>query len=188
MKIWIFTTKDADELRQLEDNDFIKMASPKDVNIGDIIIVYSQINNNIKYILEAQRKAYKDKNFRPPWEIFVDLSNKIELMDPLERDEIENDSQLESWSFVKGNFGDIFTEVPPKSWEPLKNLILNKNPSNSEYINHLMINKWFFAIQDSFYEELKMSNEIIWHSPDDIKKEDIIFVYTASPKSSVVLF
>lgn len=185
MKIWIFKTKDDDELNQIEENYDVTMASPKDVDTGDIILVYNAINDNIKYIFEAQRKAYQDKNFRPPWKIFVDLSHKIVLKNPLERIEIENDTLLKDWSLVKENFGAIFKEVPPEKWVHLKNLILNKNHASIEEINKLINKKWFFVINYSFYDELNRLDEIEWNSPSDIKKDDIIFVYTANPKSSV---
>lgn len=185
MKIWIFTTKNEEEYQQIEENDTITMASPKDVNIGDVILIYNQSNNNIQYIFEAQRKAYEDKFFRPPWKFFVDLSNKIQLKNPLEHIEIEKDSLLKEWSFAKDNFGGIFEEVPSQEWDHFKNLILNKNPESIEAINKLTIKKWFFVINYSFYDELNKQDEIEWNSPPDIRKDDIIFVYTAKPKGSV---
>lgn len=120
------------------------MASPKDVDVGDVILIYNQIDNNIQYIFEAQRK-FEDKFFRPPWPFFVDLSSKIKLKYPLERIEIEKDSVLNEWSFVKDNFGGIFGEVPCQEWDHFKNLILNKNPESIEVINKLTIKKMVFC-------------------------------------------
>jgi hypothetical protein len=40
------------------------------------------------------------------------------------------------------------------------------------------INKWTFVINKDFYFQLKESDEITWNSANDVKKDDIIFIYT----------
>lgn len=44
---------------------------------------------------------------------------------------------------------------------------------------------WTFAIKKDFYFELHDSEEITWNSAKEVKKDDIIFVYTGSPYSSI---
>ena len=44
---------------------------------------------------------------------------------------------------------------------------------------------WTFVIKKDFYFSLKEQEEIEWNSPKDAKKDDIIFVYTAAPYSSI---
>ncbi|MGP8024395.1 MAG: MrcB family domain-containing protein [Methanobacterium sp.] len=47
------------------------------------------------------------------------------------------------------------------------------------------INKWTFVINKDFYFQLKESDEITWNSANDVKKDDIIFIYTGLPYSSI---
>lgn len=44
---------------------------------------------------------------------------------------------------------------------------------------------WIFVINKGFYSELKEQDEIIWNSHKDVKKGDIILIYTANPYSSI---
>ncbi len=40
---------------------------------------------------------------------------------------------------------------------------------------------WTFVMQKYFFEKFKESEEIVWNSPKDIKKGDIIFIYSTTP-------
>lgn len=44
---------------------------------------------------------------------------------------------------------------------------------------------WTFVINKNFYFDLKNSDVIIWNTAKEVKKDDIIFVYTGSPYSSI---
>ena len=44
---------------------------------------------------------------------------------------------------------------------------------------------WTFVINDKFYSELKEQDEIKWNSAKDVRKGDIIAVYTSAPHSSI---
>lgn len=44
---------------------------------------------------------------------------------------------------------------------------------------------WTFAINNSSYDEVKEGNEIKWNSAKGVKANDIIFVYTGKPHSSI---
>ena len=45
--------------------------------------------------------------------------------------------------------------------------------------------KWTFAVKDYFYSKVKKMNELKWNSANEVKKGDIITVYTGSPHSSI---
>ncbi len=45
--------------------------------------------------------------------------------------------------------------------------------------------KWTFIINKDFYSELKSKNEIKWNSAKEVKKGDIILIYTGSPYSNI---
>ena len=47
------------------------------------------------------------------------------------------------------------------------------------------MNAWTFVMKKYFFEELKNREEINWNSPKDIKKDDIIFIYSTSPKKYI---
>lgn len=47
------------------------------------------------------------------------------------------------------------------------------------------MNAWTFVMKEYFFEEIKNREEIPWNSPKDIKKDDIIFVYSTSPKKYI---
>ena len=44
---------------------------------------------------------------------------------------------------------------------------------------------WTFVINNKFYSELKEQDEIKWNSPKDVRKGDIIAVYTSAPHSDI---
>ena len=45
--------------------------------------------------------------------------------------------------------------------------------------------KWLFVINKDSYFHIRDEEEIIWNSPKDAKKGDIIFVYTAAPYKEI---
>lgn len=179
MNFWIFTTKNVEEYKKLVENDSIKMAGPVGVKTGDIILIYRHDNyDNIKYIFEAQKNAYKDKNFIDDWDTAVDLTSKIVLEKPINLKEINENSFLKKSYAVKENFKGYFFDITEEEWNHFKNLILYKNPELEYKIDQFRHKKWFFVIQEYFYDKLKNKDEIVWNSPSNIKKDDIIFVYT----------
>ena len=40
---------------------------------------------------------------------------------------------------------------------------------------------WRFVINNKFYSELKKQDKIKWNSPKDVRKGDLIAVYTSRP-------
>ncbi len=45
--------------------------------------------------------------------------------------------------------------------------------------------RWTFVINKDFYFDLKKQNKIKWNTAKEVKKGDIIFIYTGSPYSSI---
>lgn len=138
MTIWIYTTKEIQEYRDLEENSEIKRSSTNKAKKGDIILIYrGKPYSNISYIFKAKTDAYEDKNFRDDWDIAIDLNEKIEIPNPLEIQEMRDDPILGNWNIVRKNFIGSFFKVPPKEWERFKALILEKNPELENDIENL---------------------------------------------------
>lgn len=203
MKIWIYTTKEIEEYLKLDEDEELKRASTDKAKKGDIILVYrGKPYSNIKYIFKAKTDAYTDKNFRDDWETAIDLDEKIVIPNPIEFSEMKDDTILGEWNIVRKNFMGSFFEMPSKEWDRIKKLILDKNPELKQEMDYLTpnqiitqisedhddnngIKKWAFVIDRTFYDELKKRDEIKWNSHKDVKKDDIIIVYAASPYKSI---
>lgn len=200
MKIWIYTTKEVLEYLKLDEDDELKRASTDKAKKCDIVLIYrGSPYSDIAYIFTAKTDPYEDKGYRDNWDICIDLNHKINLKNPLKIKDIKNNPILANWNIVRKNFMGSFFEVPNKEWEEIKQLILDKNPELESEINNIIPNnqiikniesskenkKWTFAINKDFYYELKNSDEIIWNSAKEVKKDDTIFIYTGSPYSSI---
>ncbi len=177
MKIWIFTTKEVLEYLKLDEDKELKRASTVKAKKGDIVLVYRGYpHSNIKFIFKAKTDAYKDTNFRDDWDIAVNLDEKIEIPNPIEFNEMKNDPILGDWNIVRKNFMGSFFKIPPKKWDRLKTIILNKNPTLEDKIGSLtpdpnkknrdVDQKWTFAINKNFYFNLQERDEIIWSISD----------------------
>ena len=196
MKTWIFTTKEILEYAKLDEDDKLKRAAPIQAKKGDVILVYrGKPHSNIKFIFTANNNAYKDTDFRDDWEIAIDLFDKIELKNPIRISEMKDDPILGEWNVVRKNFMGSFFEIHSKELNRLKTLILEKNPELEDKIESLFSGKsgqidgsdqkWTFAINKDFYFNLQKLDEIIWNSAKQVKKNDLIMVYTGAPYSSI---
>ena len=196
MKIWIFTTKEVLEYVKLEEDEELIRAAPINAKKDDIILIYrGKPYSNIKYIFKARSDAYKDTNFRDDWEIAIDLFDKIELENPIEISDMRDDTILSKWNIVRKNFMGSFFEMPSKEWDGLKTLIIEKNPELRYDIINLVPDeansdesidqKWTFAINKDFYFDLKEQDEIVWNSAKEIKKDNLIMIYTGAPYGSI---
>lgn len=195
MKVWVFTTKEVLEYIKLDENDEIKRASTPEAKKGDIILIYRGYpHSNIKFIFKAKSDSYNDPDFRESWDTAIDLFEKIEILNPIEFKEMNSDPILGDWNIVRKNFMGSFFEMPTKEWNRLKTLILEKNPELENKIRNLVPDagnnaiadqKWTFAINKDFYLNLKDQDEIIWNSPEDVKKDNLIMIYTGSPYSNI---
>ncbi|NYB26086.1 MAG: AAA family ATPase [Methanobacteriaceae archaeon] len=199
MKIWIFTTKEPLEYLKLDEGEELKRAATDRVKKDDIILIYrGKPYSNIKYIFKAKNDAYKDIYFREDWDTAIDLHEKIEIPHPIEYSEMKGDHILGEWNTVRKRFMGSFFKVPSREWERLKELIINKNPELEYDIGPITLKhdsdinedvnetkNWTFAINKDFYYELKNSDEIVWNSAKEVKKDDIIFIYTGAPYSNI---
>lgn len=196
MKIWIFTTKEVLEYVKLDEDEELKRAAPLKAKKDDIILIYrGQPYSNIKFIYKARADAYKDTNFRDDWDIAIDLVDKIELEKPVEFSDMKNDPILSNWNIIRKNFMGSFFEMPSKEWDRLKTLIIDRNPELEDEIINLVPEKsnkkntvdqkWTFAINKDFYFDLKDEEEIVWNSAKEVKKDNLIMIYTGAPYSSI---
>ncbi len=195
MKIWIFTTKEVLEYLKLDEDDKLKRAAPIKTKKDDIILIYrGQPHSNIKFIFKAKTDAFKNPDFREDWDIAIDLYEKIELKNPIEFSDMKDDPILSKWSIVRKNFMGSFFDMPSKEWDRLKTLIIEKNPELKNQIINLapdennsdnIDQKWTFAINKDFYFDLKEQDEITWNSAKEVKKDNLIMIYSGAPYSSI---
>ncbi len=196
MRVWIYTTKEIEEYANLTDQSEIKRSSTDKTKKGDIVLIYrGKPYSNIAYILKAKTDPYKDEHFRDDWDIAIDLDEKIEIENPIKFQEMRNDPVLGEWGTVRRNFMGSFFEVPPNEWERLKKIILNKNPELDNQLRDILIGPvktdyeppqtWTFAIRADFYNYLQENDRIKWNSAKEVRKGDIILIYTGAPYSSI---
>lgn len=198
MKIWIYTTKEIEEYVNLEEQSAIKRSGTPETKKGDMVLIYrGKPYSNIAYIFKAKNDAYKDDYFRDDWDIAIDLHEKIEISNPISFQELKNDPFLKNWNIVRKNFMGSFFNMPTPEWERLKEIILDKNPdlkdnldsnhevSLEESIKEDDVNKWAFAIKKNFYPKIVENEKIKMASSSEVKKGDIICIYTGNPYSNI---
>ncbi len=140
MKIWLHTGKGAEAYILLEDEDEIIWASSKDTRKGDIVLMYRGFpHSDIAYIFKAKGDAHDDEYYRKKWRnaCAVDIHEKISIPQTIKIDEMRKNPILRKWGVVRKNFRGSFFEVPPKEWNEIKRLILEKNPELKDKIDEL---------------------------------------------------
>ena len=158
--------------------------SPKGLRKGDIILFYcGKPYSHIGDIFIADNNPYESKSTNESRKFSVNVLKKIELKNPIEWNELKDNSDLKSWQAIKMNFGKSHFKISNNAWKELKRLILEKNPylenliEDIPNIDSLNVKKNQSPSKNSFLKFIKETyNEEIQIGLQELKRgKNIIF-------------